>query len=168
MALVCTVQDKQALLTQLMSDLERDLAQMVAAARATHEAATHPEARPENDKDTRGIELGYLAVGQSTRAAEQQRVLNTLRALAARAFTKTDPIDLTAIVSLRDDDSDVVSHSLIAPLGGGQRLKVDGQLVQVVSPGAPLGIAVLGKKVGDVIEVVLAGKARTFVVDGVQ
>ncbi|HEY1099909.1 MAG TPA: GreA/GreB family elongation factor, partial [Myxococcota bacterium] len=150
------------------ADLENDLETMVAAARATHEAATHPEAKPENDKDTRGIELGYLAVGQSARAAEQQRALNVLRTLTPRAFTAADLVDVTALVTLRDDDTDAVSHSLLAPLGGGQRLQIGGQPVQIVSPAAPLGAAVLGKKVGDVVEVVIAGKTRTFVVETIQ
>ena len=34
--------------------------------------------------------------------------------------------------------------------------------IQVVSPAAPLGKAALGKRAGDVVEVVIAGKRRTF------
>ncbi len=168
MAVVCTISDKVALFQQLVLDLENDLAAMVRAARATHEAATHPEAKPENDKDTRGLELGYLAAGQSARATEQARSLNTVRAVVPRAFTRADAIAVTALVTLRDDDSDAISHSLIAPLGGGQRLKVSGEVVQVVSPGAPLGTALIGKHTGDTVELVLAGKPRSFTIEQVQ
>ena len=109
MAVVCTPGDKVALFQQLVIGLENDLAAMVRAARATHEAATHPEAKPENDKDTRGLELGYLAAGQSARATDQARSLTTLRSVVPRTFSATDAIGVTALVTLQDDDNDVVS-----------------------------------------------------------
>jgi transcription elongation GreA/GreB family factor len=168
MSLVCSLADKTALFAQLVADLERDLAAMVQAARATHEAATHPEAKPENDKDTRGLELGYLAAGQSARASEQQRALTALRAMVPRAFSPTEAADVSAVVTIVDDDTDVVSHSLLAPLGGGQRLSIRGVPVQVVSPGAPLGKALLGKRAGDSVELVIGGKPRSFSVRAVQ
>jgi len=168
MAVVCTLGDKVALFQQLVTDLENDLAAMVRAARATHEAATHPEAKPENDKDTRGLELGYLAAGQSARATEQARSLTTLRSVVPRSFSPTDAVGVTALVTLRDDDSDVVSHSLIAPIAGGQRLQVGGEAVQVVSPAAPLGTALIGKHTGDTVELLLAGKPRSFTIEAVQ
>lgn len=168
MPLVCSLAEKTALFAQLVADLERDLASMVEAARATHEAATHPEAKPENDKDTRGLELGYLAAGQSARATEQQRALTALRTIVPRSFSRTDAADVSAVVTIVDDDSDVVSHSLLAPLGGGQRLSIGTVAVQVVSPGAPLGKALLGKRVGDSVELVLGGKPRSFTVQAIQ
>ena len=66
------------------------------------------------------------------------------------------------MVVLRDEDSDVVTRALLLPLGAGRAVTIDGESVQVVSPAAPLGKAALGKRAGDVVEVVIAGKRRTF------
>ena len=146
----------------LVAALQEDLDTMLRAAKSAHEAATHPEAKPENDKDTRGLELSYLAAGQSARAAELQRSLAVLKTIAIRDFGGDDAADLSAVVVLRDDDSDVVTRALLLPLGAGRAVTIDGESVQVVSPAAPLGKAALGKRAGDVVEVVIAGKRRTF------
>jgi transcription elongation GreA/GreB family factor len=148
----------QALVTALQDDLDT----MLRAAKSAHEAATHPEAKPENDKDTRGLELSYLAAGQSARAAELQRALAVLKTIAIRDFGADDHADLSAVVVLRDDDTDAVTRALLLPLGAGRSLSIDGEAVAVVSPAAPLGKAMLGKKVGDLVEVVIAGKPRAF------
>ena len=42
-----------------------DLATLEKAQHATQAAATHEEAKPENDKDTRALEQSYLARGQA-------------------------------------------------------------------------------------------------------
>ena len=51
---------------------------------AATEGATHSEARPENDKDTRGLELSYLARGQAQRVAELQIVLGAVSEMRLR------------------------------------------------------------------------------------
>ena len=160
--------EKAALWAALLAHMETSLAEMVSAARATHEAATHPESRPENDKDTRGVELSYLAAGQSARAMELQRAVSELRAIKLRSFDDA-PIAVTALVRLRDEDSEVESHYLLAPAsGGGPKLSYGGAPVAVVSPAAPLGKALVGRRTDDEFEVVLAGKKRVFAVVDVR
>jgi hypothetical protein len=62
--------DKGELLGALVERLRTEHLAAERLARETADAANHPEARPENDKDTRKIELSYLAAGQAGRAAE--------------------------------------------------------------------------------------------------
>ena len=160
--------EKAALWAALLAHMETSLAEMVSAARATHEAATHPESRPENDKDTRGVELSYLAAGQSARAMELQRAVSELRAIKLRSFDDA-PIAVTALVRLRDEDNEVESLYLLAPAsGGGPKLSYGGAPVAVVSPAAPLGKALVGRRTDDEFEVVLAGKKRVFAVVDVR
>jgi len=157
---------KAALWQQLLSRVQGDLEAMLRAASDAHEAATHEEAKPENDKDTRGLVESYLAAGQAARAAELQRELSVLKAFTL-APTTNQTVAVGALVTLRDDDSDVVTDALIVPAGAGTALVHQGRRVQVVSSQAPLAQAVFGKAVGDVVDVVIAGKPRTFVVDAV-
>ena len=66
---------------------ERDTADRLA--RETANAANHPEARPENDKDTRKLELSYLAQGQAARATELESIITALLSQPPRAFQIT-------------------------------------------------------------------------------
>jgi Transcription elongation factor, GreA/GreB, C-term len=160
--------DKRQLLTLLCGSVSADLATMSAAQRAVVEGATHPENKPENDKDTRALEQSYLARGQAQRVAQLQGELNQLKALQLRAFSESTPIALGALV-LVDDGRDVapsgvpplrvfrsgsmrLAHYFIAPAGGGRRIRLADIDVRVVTPEAPIARSLLGKHEGDTLE----------------
>ena len=62
--------------------MHREVEVLTAAARSTHEAATHEENKAENDKDTRAIEAGYLAGAQADRVRELQGAITAFEKLA--------------------------------------------------------------------------------------
>ena len=154
--------DKHALLDTLRADLAVAVEVMIKAASTAHDAATHPEMKPENDKDTRGIEAGYLAGAQSARAAAMQRTLRQLNALVPRAFAADDAVDATALVELTEAVAGKLKRTVVfvSPHGGGLKASVIGVEVQVVTPESPLGDAVMGKRAGDVVELHAGGKIR--------
>lgn len=144
------VSDKSEILRRLSESVAADLAVMSAAQRAVVDGATHPENKPENDKDTRALEQSYLARGQAQRVVELQAELNQLKALELCAFSANSAIALGALVSL-DDEREVV-HYFIAPAGGGSRVEVFGRQVRVITPQSPIARALLGKYQGDALE----------------
>jgi transcription elongation GreA/GreB family factor len=150
--------DKAALKDELERILEADLAARQRAHRAAAEGATHEEARPENDKDTRALEQSYVAAGEARRVEEAMQGLAETRALGTRAFSEGNPAALGALVTLVEGDQTLVL--LLAPYGGGVRL--DGGRVQVVTPRSPLGQAVVGNRVGDECEVSSSGRTRVL------
>jgi transcription elongation GreA/GreB family factor len=147
---------KKALLAGLVAHVESEVTTMRKAAYDAAEAATHAEAKPENDKDTRALEASYLAAGQATRVAELENALKLLSGIELKDIGKATPICASAVITLEDDDG---AHSMffMSPHGGGVRLELEGASVQVVTPQSPLGKALLGKLHGDVIE--LRGKS---------
>ena len=154
--------DKRALISELRAAIAREIGVLAAAARDAREAATHEEAKPENDKDTRAIEAAYLAGAQADRARELERMANALEFLALRDHKADDAIGLSAIVELDHDGTRSVYF--LAPVGGGMKARVSGTDVQVITPQAPMGQALLGRTVGDVIEV----RKREYEIVGVQ
>lgn len=120
------------------------------------EAATHAEAKPENDKDTRALEASYLAAGQAERVRELETALKMLAGLEVKDVGKTTPICASAVITLEDGEG-VKTMFFMSPHGGGVRLDLEGTSVQVVTPQSPLGKALLGRLHGDVIE--LRGKS---------
>ncbi|MGD0526871.1 MAG: GreA/GreB family elongation factor [Polyangiaceae bacterium] len=148
---------KPALKAELLALLAADLETLERAHRATTEGATHEEAKPENDKDTRALEQSYLARGQATRIEELRASVAGVMAMVPRDFDGR-PAALGALVTVDEDGEE--STLLLAPGGGGARLA--GGTVQVVTPASPLGRAILGKRAGDDAEVAVAGKTRTM------
>jgi transcription elongation GreA/GreB family factor len=139
---------------------ERDTADRLA--RETAEAANHPEARPENDKDTRKLELSYLAQGQATRARELESTISALLSRPPRAFEPDEAIALGALVVI--ESADKLERVLICSGGGGTRVEDEDGAVRMVSPEAPLGRALLGKTAGEELELVVAGRKREMTI----
>jgi transcription elongation GreA/GreB family factor len=155
-----TAFDKASLRAELLRVLEAELATMERAERAAREGATHEEAKPENDKDTRALEASYLARGQSLRAEELRAHVTLVKNMALRAFAEDDPIALGAVVTLEEAEHRFVVF--VAPCGGGTKLAAGA--VQVVTPRSPLCDALMGRQLGDECEVLLAGRIREIAV----
>lgn len=143
--------DKAGVLKALRERLERDLAVATDAQRQTQSGATHEEAKPENDKDTRALEASYLARGQAQRVLELTQALASASALVLREFGPETPIAASALVAL--DDGSTTAHYFLSPVGGGMSVEVDGVVVRVLTPASPLGRALIGQIEGADIEV---------------
>lgn len=146
-----TVANKTRLLGQLVALLESELETLVTSVRAAHEAATHAESRPENKYDTRGLEASYLAGAQKERAGELQAMVATMKAFVPRSYQAHEAIGAGALVGLQSDGRR--SCVMLVPAGAGFRLDQDGVTVMTVTPLAPLGRALIGKRVGDELTV---------------
>lgn len=151
---------KKALVDALVVKLEAELANMRRAAKDAAQAATHAEAKPENDKDTRALEASYLARGQAARVAEIETSLKELGGMALLDLVGKF-VQASAVLALEDEEG-VVSSFFYAPVGGGTSLAVEAlsSPVQVLTPTSPMGAAVLGRSQGDVIELRVKGKPR--------
>jgi len=155
--------DKEQLLAALVAERQQSVEGMARRAREVAASATHEESRPENDKDTRAIEESYLARGQSLRVAEAEADLQVLRSLRVRRFDPDQPVAVTALVLIEDEEgnSKVV---FLAPAGGGTRLQTQGHTVHVVTAASPLGRGLLGRQVDDDFEISAGGPARDWTI----
>ena len=162
---------KARIVAVLVARLEADLERSSASQRATQEGATHAEAKPENDKDTRALEATYLARGLAARVAGLRADLAVLRAMELRAFGEGDPIGLSAVIDLEGFEESAARDAetyFLAPVGGGLRLDVDGAAVVVVTPRSPIGQALVGRSVDDDVRITSPGGPRLCVVSGVR
>jgi transcription elongation GreA/GreB family factor len=155
---------KIGLKQELSEQLALDLDTLERAQLAVQEAATHDEAKPENDKDTRALEQSYLARGQARRVLELRGAVSRVEAMVLRGFDESQPIALGALVSIEEGDQ--TQTVFLAPEGGGRRLSKGS--VQVVTPESPLGRALLGKFVGDECAVRVGARLRELVIAAVE
>jgi transcription elongation GreA/GreB family factor len=151
---------KQRIIEQILVRLNDELSRMAEAAKAAHEAATHEESRSEDRHDTRGLEASYLAGAQANRAAELKKRIASYRFLSLKDFASTDPIGPGALIELELNGKN--SFYFLISQGEGVSFQVDGQMIQVITPRAPLGEALLGRKRGDWIEVERQNQTREY------
>lgn len=157
---------KAAIVAALRERLQADLKAATASQRDAHEAATHEEAKPESDKDTRATEASYLARGLARRVEELTSAISVVHHLDMKRFDDDTPIGAAALVTARDSE-DKTLHYFVVPVGGGLKLDVGGSQVTIVTPASPLGEAMCGRLVGDEFSVRTPGGVRTLEIETV-
>lgn len=140
--------NKTSLITHLRATLEKELAVQKESEKATREAATHEESKPENQYDTRALEASYLAGAQSKRIIEMEDLLTVYKHMQVKSFGPNDPIANSALVEVEFKGR--TSYLFVMPKGGGVNVTFEGLKIQVITPSSPLGSSLLGLKVGDV------------------
>lgn len=146
-----SLEEKKAVFALLLERLQREFETVAAAQKATQEGATHEEAKPENDKDTRALEQSYLARGQAERVLSLKTDVGLLSQLNVRAYSEDQKVGLGALVKVEDDEG-LERLYLLAPAGAGERLESTLGELKVVTPGSPLGRALLGQRLGEDFE----------------
>ncbi|HEY5920632.1 MAG TPA: GreA/GreB family elongation factor [Kofleriaceae bacterium] len=154
--------DKQELIAQLARQLASSarsaLSARDAAAQEAREGATPDEKR----EDARAAhQLQTLGAAQQRRA---QQALAEVDALARFKPGAMSTIGLGAIVEIEDEDSGEGRTFFLAPVGAGMTLTGPGGdgLLSVVTPASPIGRAVFGRRVGDVVDVTVDGELREW------
>ena len=158
--------NKQKLVDAICEKLEADLVVLKDAARATYDAATNEESKPENEYDTRALEASYLAGAQAKRVGEIEELIFVFKNLEIKSFKNSDAILSTALVEVELEGKK--SFVFLMSKGGGITLHIDSFAVQIITPHAPLGEAHLGLKVGDTAIVESAKKILEYDILSVQ
>jgi transcription elongation GreA/GreB family factor len=159
--------DKQHVLQAVLDKLALDLSHATQTAQETRKDATHAEAKPENDKDTRALEQSYLARGQAMRAEQLAEEREQLRFLPLPTLAKDAAISAGALVELEDEDGGTRVLFML-PHAGGTEVSVDGVSVLVVTAASPLGAALLGRGVDDEVTLRTRDKRRNYVITDVR
>lgn len=158
--------DKKKLVEAILVKLESERLVLIEAARATYDAATNEESKPENEYDTRGLEASYLAGAQAKRVAEIEEVIALCKALEIKPFTDKTPIGASALVQV--DYNGKKSYVFLMPKGGGILVPFDGKNIQMIAPNSPLGTSLLGLKTGDVAMVETEADVKEYEILSVE
>ena len=155
--------DKQDLVAQLVRHLEASaraaLSAREAAATEAKEGATPDEKR----EDARAAhQLATMGTVQESRARQARAEADLLARFKPGPVAKA--IGLGAIVEIEDEETGEGRTFFLAPVGAGVTLTGPGGdgVLSVVTPASPIGRAVIGKKVGDVVDVTVDGDVRVW------
>lgn len=147
--------DKVLLLGRIVATLQSDMQVLQRAAQTAYEAATAEENIAENKYDTLGLEASYLATGQARRTAEIRQALLTYQQLLLRDYDPARGVQVSSLVTLEDEHG-ARRLFFVGPEAAGLKIDEGAQQVTVITPRAPLGQQLLGRRVDD--EVSLGAK----------
>jgi len=143
--------DKKQMVRRIVEHLTANLSVLVQAAKSAHEVARDEENIADNKYDTLSLEASYLAQGQANRAQEIRFAIDAYRQLSIRQFDDDSAIAVTALVRLEAEDGSPMTVFL-GPHAGGLKIEENGREVVVITPSSPLGKGLLGKALGDTVE----------------
>lgn len=148
--------NKTTLLQRIIATLEHDMEVLRQAAQTAYETATAEENIAENKYDTLGLEASYLATGQARRTAEIRQALLTYQQLVLRDYDPARGVQIGCLVTLEDEDGRQ-RLLFLGPEGAGLKIGEGDALVTVITPRAPLGQQLVGKKLDDEVSLVVNG-----------
>jgi transcription elongation GreA/GreB family factor len=139
--------DKAFLIDQLASKL-----------RDTAERALKFATESRDEAKTGAARAVNLAKGTRQRMDEAQAAAQAVAEFRAQPLKRGERIGLGAIVEVEDGEGG--KTLFIAPAGAGEELTGPGGdgFLHVVTPASPLGRALMGKRVGDVAEIMVKGE----------
>ena len=143
--------DKFALTRSIISQLEAELALQTEAALGSRDEATNEESRAEDKYDMRSQSAAYLASGQAKLATDIAAALAAWKTLTPRAFGPGDGIAAGALVVLEAKGRKAAY--LVGPHSGGLEARDGESTATVVTGASPLGRQLLGRRVGDAVQI---------------
>src|SRR6476620_937803 len=157
--------DKQFLVDQLAEKLRASGHVARKAGDAAAEEA-RAGATPAEKREDGWVAMEYAgrARGQKDRAARTAAEVSLLETFRPRPLPSRAPIALGAVVEVEDGEQG--RTFFLAPVGAGVELSGPGGdgFLSVVTPRSPIGRAVIGRKVGDTVEVTVQGEPREWTI----
>ncbi|PHZ60233.1 GreA/GreB family elongation factor [Photobacterium leiognathi] len=144
--------NKQMLLDDIQEKLTLTLQAATEAAMRAYNTATDDENVAENQYDTLALEASYLAHGQAQRVEECKADLVAYQKLQASLPQSFDSVLLGHIVTLVDEE-DNTRLVFLGPTAGGVVLTLEGKSVTIVTPTSPFGDALIGREIGEEVDV---------------
>ncbi|MFA6288212.1 MAG: GreA/GreB family elongation factor [Opitutaceae bacterium] len=134
----------------IVVQLRRELELQARAAHESREEATSVENKAEGQYDMRSQEAAYLAEGQARFAAEIAESISIYQTLDLPVFTADSIVAVGALVTLEAKGRQSVYF--LGPRNGGLEARVGDLDFVVVTPTSPLGRQLVGRKLGDAVQ----------------
>ncbi len=151
--------NKSAIRAIILQQLNAELALQIGAAQLARDEAISEESRAESKYDTHSQEAAYLAEGQAKLAGEIEESLAVYTTLSLPDFSPGSVIALGAVVELSARGKS--AWYFLGPRAGGLELRVGEKEILVLTPQSPLGRQLLGKRVGDSVQIPGRGGVAT-------
>lgn len=160
------VMNKQDLIQRILDTLRHELHVLQEAARMANEEALPDADIAESQREPRSVEASYLVDGQSKLAIETKEAILAFERLPLKQFAAGEPVALSAVVELESGRERTTYF--VGPKAGGLEIPCNGGAVYVLTPQSPLARRLLGRNIGESVQVDDGGRTRTLRITSVQ
>ena len=159
--------DKKFLVDQLIAELRASARAALSASSVAGAEVLDGATPAEKREDARAaLEFGALAGAHDRRARRAIGEADALATFRPQPWRSGAPIATGAVVEVEDAETGEGRTFFLAPAGAGITLVgPDGDgFLSVVTAASPIGRAVLGRRLGDVVDVTVDGEAREWAI----
>lgn len=145
--------DKSALIAQMVTDIEKEVAELQKSYEHAKETKAVSPGRMQSRYDTMGVEAAWLADSLAKNIDEKRRSIAALRSM--NLATPRSRVVLGSVVGVGPEDGGADVYYFIVPSSGGNRYRPHGAGPEIlaVTVHAPVAQAMIGAGVGDYVEV---------------
>lgn len=157
--------DKQDLVAQLVASLRSAASAALSASDVTAQEARDGATPAEKREDARAAhQASTLGKAHSQRAQRAIAEADSLTSFRPVGLGPRAAIAMGAVVEIEDTESKEGRTFFLAPVGAGVTLTGPGGdgFLSVVTPSSPVGRAVLGRRVGEVVDVTVEREVREW------
>lgn len=138
---------KSKIVNNLKQQLQEKLDQAKLNYQSSKSLTTSEDMKSDGKYDTRAIEAGYLASAQKQRLDELEQDLQLLDSIE---FHDTKDISIGSLVEMEFNKTK--QWYFVSSISGGPLLKIDDQVILIISAFSPLGNAMIGLSKDDEFE----------------
>lgn len=160
------VMNKQDLIQRILDTLQHELRVLEEAARMANEEAIPESDIAESQREPRAVEASYLVDGQSRLALETKEAIRAFERLPLKDFAAGEPVALSAVVEVESGPERTTYF--LGPKAGGLEVPVNGGAVYVLTPQSPLARRLLGRNLGETVQVDDGGRTRALRITAVR
>ena len=154
--------DKQELLTQLIAQIKDDIDKQRKSFEFARNTSVDAPGRMQSRYDTMGVESAWVADGLAKALNEKEMYISRL---ANFQFGEVaDNVCLGSIIGISSEGASLLEYYFILPVASGYKLQVGDTTIVTLTPATPLGKTLIGKQVGDEIDVNFP-KQRTITIE---
>lgn len=148
----------ELLITTIKADIEK---QRKAFESARHTSIDAP-GRMQSRYDTMGVESAWVADGLAKALNEKESYIKRLETF--QFGVSSDRICVGSIVGILSSESSIIEYFFILPVASGYKLQEKDITITTLTPATPLGKTLIGKQVGEEIEIHFP-KPRTIIIE---
>jgi len=159
--------NKVLLHNNILTELKKIHQYSIDAAQRAYETAVDEENEAENKYDTMGLEASYLAHGQSQRVEECMTDINGFEHLKVIHFSSEMPINIGALVQLKNEEGET-QVLFMSPVAGGLRILFEEREITLITTSSPIGKALLSSYVGDEVIIHIADDKKYYEIISIE